>query len=165
MAALAEDVYYLYDKNNKSYFDYDENIVVYPPMIGDVATPCRLNVKCYINPNSECSICLEKITHKSNAYLTSCGHGFHKSCLFKSFETKWEIKPKSVFKCPLCRSNIGYLEIHEKYNVFNGNGLDQLENFWLCKDYLMCELCNIPTHYRGMKSTCMECITYRKFGK
>lgn len=45
-----------------------------------------MRVKCYINPQEDCSICLEKICNKSDAYLTNCGHAFHKSCLFKTYE-------------------------------------------------------------------------------
>ena len=179
-----EDVFALYERNKNIYYDckYNNNINkkcntvfnekcyciedqnVLPFTIGDTTVPCRLKYKCYINPNESCPICLECISHKSDAYLTSCGHSFHKKCITYFFERKQLIKYASVFRCPMCRTNLGYINCSERYNYNNQNGLDYLENFWLLNDYMICEVCEKSGHYKGMNRNCETCIKYRKFG-
>jgi hypothetical protein len=117
------------------------------------------------NLTDECPICMEPILRKSDAYLTSCGHGFHKKCIFHAFQTKMEDNCFALFQCPMCRSKMGDVCIQGKYNVNSNeyNILDELENYWSKKDFTMCILCdNECDHYQGMKSDCELCIRYRK---
>ena len=114
-SATAEDVFYLYERNKCVYDncklagrrcpDSDlemecycsiSNTSVLPITIGDQSVKCDFKRKVYIKQGEECSICLEQIYQKNNAYLTSCGHSFHRSCLFKAFENK--IDNKNIIK-------------------------------------------------------------------
>ena len=53
-------------------------------------------VKYFIkNKENKCSICLDKVTKKSNVFLTFCGHLFHSNCIDESL--------KYSNKCPYCR--------------------------------------------------------------
>jgi hypothetical protein len=57
-----------------------------------------LKIPRYINPNSDvCCVCLEGIISKSNAYITNCGHKFHKTCLYDCSNHDDEMN------CPYCR--------------------------------------------------------------
>lgn len=147
---------------------------VKPVTIGDQTVKCNFKRKIYIIPNQECSICLEPIVTKSNAYLTSCGHGFHKSCIYKAFETKMLKKYASQFKCPECRTKLGYDldNLNDRYNTNNDNDndnnkftLDDLENFWIRKDYNLPQLCSTNwKHYIGFNVGCSVCLHYIKNG-
>ena len=181
MKAVTEnDVFFLYERNKKIYDHcilakrkcqdlYDEcychlDVPVLPITIGNQFSPCNIKIKTYINPQEECSICLEQIMNKSNAYLTNCGHAFHKSCLFKSYEI---ISDPNKFSCPLCRKHIFYPDFYCRYpqwGVFRTykNYLDVLEEFWLSKDYTMVKLCSSDKHYLGMNNNCVKCLEYRK---
>ena len=157
----AEDVFWIYEHKN---IDIDNQIVL-PTIIGDIEVPCHFKRKTYIVPGQECPICMESILRKADAYLTSCGHGFHKKCIFNAFHTKIEDDCFGLFQCPMCRSKMGDVCIQGKYNV-NSNEftiLDELENYWLQKDFTMCVLCNSDyEHYQGMKLECESCIKYRE---
>lgn len=136
-----------------------------PIEIGDVEVKCDLKRKCYIKAGDECPICMDPIFNKSNAYLTWCGHSFHKSCIFHYMETKWVTKYASNTHCPMCRKSLG-MGLHamnERYAIdyLKPNYLDILENFWLTKDYTVAHVCrNRYDHYLGMKKNCKLC---RKF--
>ena len=41
----------------------------------------NIKTKHYIKIGETCSICLEEIWSKKDAFLTDCGHGFHASCI------------------------------------------------------------------------------------
>ena len=163
--ATAEDVYWLYEHK----IDIN-NQIVFPTLIGDNEVSCNLKRKTYILPGQECPICMDAILRKSDAYLTSCGHGFHKKCIFDAFQTKIEKDCYSVFRCPMCRTTVGDICIQGKYNEFNTNfnSFDILENFWKNKEYgvtlcVLCEDSNIDsTHYQGMKKDCETCLKYRQ---
>ena len=159
-----EDVFYLFERNKLIYSKNPEVELVQPLTIGEIHTSCKLNIKCYIFQEEECSICLDKINIKKNAFLTECGHSFHRECLFKTFENKWKLKPFSNVRCPLCRCGLGYPDLLTRY--LGNNDLDQLENFWLTKEYCIPRYCgNIQTsHYLGMKKKCNKCLQYRKYG-
>ena len=183
--ATAEDVFYLYERNSSYYhsckqqgkidlcpdnwsnecFCYTKQ-EVFPSKIGNQCVPCDIKRKCYIKQGEECPICLEGIFRKKDAYITCCGHSFHKCCIFKSMETQWKRKYASNFKCPLCRTNLG-TDIHEidsRYNV-SGNSLDNLENFWLNKDFMLAQTCGKNyDHEIGMKKDCFICFKYREKG-
>jgi len=177
-----DDVFYLYERNKYIYINckllqkkcfgilYDGECychmddIVKPLTIGDQSVKCKLKVKCYIKFGEECPICLENIIHKKNAYLTGCGHAYHRLCLFKVFETKWKNKPYSTLRCSLCRCALGFPELFERY-AFGDNGLDNLENFWLVKDYIIGNFCGASKHYIGMNKNCNRCLIYRNTGE
>lgn len=184
MSATAEDVFCLYERNSKYYYNcsqqgkieqckrkyknecccYEEQMVI-PIAIGDQQTKCDFKRKTYIKFGQECPICIEPIIRKQDAYLTPCGHGFHKKCIFDAFEAKWKTKWASQFYCPMCRCRLGQIDIENRYNYSNNNGLDDLENFWTNKDYRYCYPCtNGYNHNEGMKLNCNACLDYRKNG-
>jgi hypothetical protein len=188
-AITAEDVFYLYERNKCVYDNCKlagrrcpdaelemecycsiSNTSVLPITIGDQSVKCDFKRKVYIKQGEECSICLEQIYQKNNAYLTSCGHSFHKSCLFKEFETKFV--NINTFKCPNCRSKLGYPEFYCRYtNVFKRfdselckhYNFDILEDFWLGNDFTTLQMCN-RGHALGMKNGCNRCLAYRLDG-
>ena len=143
---------------------------VQPLHIGEIQTPCKLNRKFYINPGSDgCSICLEKIFMKKDAFITGCGHTFHRSCLFQYYQVRQNQKPLSVLKCPLCRCSLGFPIFLQKYKILgsNINYLDLLENFWLTKDFNIPSYCynrQCKPHYAGMEKKCAKCRDYIEYG-
>jgi Ring finger domain len=181
----AEDVFYLYERNFNHYTDckkqqklttctdswanecfcYTKNDVQ-PITIGNQVVPCSLKRKCYIKPGEECPICLDGILKKSESYLTVCGHSFHKRCIFTSMETEWNQKYAGVYRCPVCRTNLAcdIHDINSRYK-FNKNNLDNLENFWLSKDFILVQRCsNNYDHDIGMIPDCYVCSKYRENG-
>ena len=97
--STAEDVFYLYERNSSHYHNCNKidrleiceecasdgcychlKQDVYPFTIGDQQLPCNIKVRCYIRPGDECPVCYEEILTKSSAYITCCGHHFHKKC-------------------------------------------------------------------------------------
>ena len=188
----AEDVFWLYERNSKIYHNckiadkidtcptYFNNTCfcfleqsVYPFTIGNDEVPCNIKRKCYIKQGEECPICMEKILSKSNAYLSVCGHCFHKLCIFKCMETKWVNSYASNFNCPMCRKNLG-TEIHEtnrRYNFYSTNDkkynyLDMLEDFWIQKDLSLGHICDKNyNHYLGMNTKCIRCKEFITTGK
>jgi len=178
------DVFYLYERN-KSHYDncksakricpdekynvdcycHKQNVPVLPIAIGDQCVPCNFKRKVYIRPGEECSICLENILQKNTAYLTACGHSFHKLCLFKIFELK--SNHLLNFSCPICRSNLGYPDLYSRYSYIypKVNNLDILEDFWLAKDFKTIQMCSKGrNHSLGMNKSCRSCLKYRKTG-
>lgn len=195
--STAEDVFYLYERNSRYYHDckfknsiekcedYSKNECccsmkqkVMPFTIGDQYGEPNLKIKCYIKPGDECPICYEPILTKLSAFITSCGHQYHKKCLFKYMETKWlSTSYISTVKCPMCRSSLGHPEFEKRYHdsyfiyyVYNNNryknGLDQLEDFWLTKDYKLPIFCsNRYDHYLATDKNCFICKSYREKGE
>jgi hypothetical protein len=177
-----DDIFWLYERNKSIYSDCIKqkkqcinliedvcycsyNDVVQPIIIGDKYVEYRYKVKSYIKIGDECPICMDPIIYKINAYITGCGHSFHRNCLFKVFETKWKNKAYSSLKCPICRASQGFPDMLSRYNTNdNNNELDILENFWITKDYQMGTFCNTK-HYLGMKKDCLKCIKYRNTGE
>jgi hypothetical protein len=183
--STVEDVFYLYERNSKYYFDCSQqnkleecqnsycnecycftHQIVQPITIGNQFCISNFNRKCYVKPGEECPICYEAILTKSSAYLTYCGHSFHKSCIFKAMETKWRQKYAGNFHCPICRSSLGTdlqdLNIRYKPGL---NFLDDLENFWFSNNYILLQTCrNGWNHDVGVKSNCDACLKYRKYG-
>ena len=190
--STAEDVFYLYERNSS--YCYDCNLKntcerdkyccgsecychlqqqVKPFTIGDQYVPCDFKVKCYIKPGEECPVCYESIMTKSSAFITSCGHRFHKNCLFKYIESKWlSTSYNSTARCPMCRSSLGHPDFIQRYkssyyslNYDDGNELDKLEDFWVSKDYLLPLFCsNSYDHYLGCDKSCFICQNYNKTG-
>lgn len=177
--STAEDVLYLYERNSFHYDKLDEsclgyslydlneeenNLPILPETIGNQFIKCNFKRKVYIKPGEECSICFEKIMTKRNAYLTACGHSFHKKCLFKTYQVKRQTNPYCSLYCPLCRAKLG-LDIKDlayRYRYICTNQLDNLENFWLRNDFMCCDICpNGKNHYIGMKKDCDTCKKYQ----
>jgi hypothetical protein len=124
----------------------------------------NLKIKHYIKIGDDCPICLEPIFHKSNAYLTPCGHSFHVECIHNHFVQLW-LSDSGGGLCPMCRQDIGLYE-HSKMIYFNSSdGLDKLEDFWNIINFKLPAPCNDWTHYRGFDKNCIDCIEYRKTGK
>lgn len=180
--STAEDVFWLYERNKNYYCDCIKfknlglclssganicnchyNELVNPITIGFTDTECDVMRKTYIKPGQECAICLDPIIRKSEAYLTGCGHGFHKLCATKMFHMQIQMNKTSSFRCPMCRCNLGMPCIPEKYNSFSfdKNGLDKLEDFWNYFDYQELIYCD-NGHVEGMNKDCMLCTKYRK---
>jgi hypothetical protein len=170
-----EDVFYLFERTSNYYYDNDSDIcdyeqIVFPYSIGNIWASYSFNRKCYIRCGEECSICLEPIIRKIDAYLTACGHPFHKKCIFKAMETKWYSNCRCCFSCPYCRSKLGLTVcyLNQRYNPLHSSYtyLDRLEDFWLRKEYFVCEPCILSNednqHFSGMDSGCIECLLYRK---
>jgi hypothetical protein len=154
-----EDIYDLYEYSN-----VNKSSIILPIKIGNDEMKPKLNIKMYIRPFETCPICYDNIICKNDSYLTVCGHGFHKKCIFKAYEAKQISKPCGLFRCPCCRTSLGtdLEEINERYNLFNDdvNGLDILESFWIKKDYTMPLICN--KHYLGMNKNCIKCKNYNE---
>lgn len=188
-----DDIFYLYERNKTNYDKcvlakrqcpsiYEEcychlNVCVLPITIGDQEASPHISIKTYINPQQECSICLEEISKKSNAYITNCGHGFHKLCLFKMYENQFKQHRRETnydyykLKCPLCRRQIFNRTFYCRYPQWsvlkkNKNYLDILEEFWLSKDFTIGLLCykSNNEHYLGMNKNCQYCLHYRQLG-
>lgn len=183
VSLCSEDVFALYERNRNIYNDcnrlgrekeckyrYNEKCYcmevqnVLPFTIGDAFVPCSIKRKCYINPNESCPICLECISHKQDAFLTSCGHSFHKKCILYFYEQKQILKYGSLLKCPMCRTNVGILNFGERYNYQMSNAIDRLENFWLLSDYIPGIVCRKSGHYLGFDKNCNSCMNFRKYG-
>lgn len=177
--ATPEDVFYLYERNSRHYNNRDnegneystQNVL--PFTIGDQDSPCNLNVKCYIRPGDECPICYDLIERKSTAFITPCGHNYHKKCIFDYFKSKWtSTSYTSVVRCPICRCSLGHPEFIQRYRssyfsycYSDSNELDKLEDFWLSYDYKLPNFCSWNyNHYLGMDKYCQYCKTYREKG-
>jgi len=190
--STAEDVFCLYERNSRYYHDCNlKNCIeecndcwsndcychlkqtVRPFTIGDQNVPCSLKIKCYVKPGEECPICYEEIMTKSSAFITNCGHPFHKKCLSKYIESKWlSSSYTSTARCPMCRCSLGdpdfvqrYRATYFSYNYKNDNELDKLEDFWISKDYKLPTFCsNRYDHYLGLDKFCFICKSYREKG-
>lgn len=185
--STAEDVFYLYERNLSYYYDCKQRgeqnscisyiltkeckcsreQIVIPQTIGNIECSCCLNRKCYIKPGTECPICFDNILKKSEAYLTCCGHAFHKKCIFNAFKQKLLFRKNSNFGCPLCRRRLGYelFDINTRYAYNDKRGLDDLEEFTCRNEYMIPSICfSGNDHYLGMKKECKMCDNYRKTG-
>ncbi len=179
-----EDVFYLYERNSTYYHNCSKrytdclnecycylNQTVIPCTIGDPYVSCKLNIKCYIKPGEICPICYDPIITKSTAYITHCGHHFHKKCLFTYLESKQSsISPT---KCPMCRRFLGQPNFSQRYrssyfNVYHkdDNELDKLEDYWINKEYALPSYCsNRYDHYLLTDINCHVCKAYREKGE
>jgi hypothetical protein len=190
--STAEDVFYLYERNSRYYYDCSQNgniencndcwsnecychkkQDVLPFTIGDQDMPCNIKYKCYIRPGDECPICCEEILTKSSAFITNCGHHYHKKCMVKYLETKWlSTSYISTARCPMCRCSLGHPEFIKRYRASyfsyinkNDNEIDKLEDFWISHKYKLPNFCsNGYNHYLGLEKNCFCCKIYREKG-
>ncbi len=180
-----------HQRNSRNYYNTCKNITecpnnlsneclcyrdmpVLPQDIAEWWVPIKLNVRAYIHIGSTCPICLTSINHKRNAWITNCGHSFHRSCLMQSYNSYMNnpniIKYTNCMPCPMCRYELptcccGF-EI-EKYQQIYGEPrreLDYLENFEMLKDLLIPEECYKCKKYLGMNNNCKECKKYQTNG-
>jgi hypothetical protein len=178
-----EDVFYLFVRNSRYYHDchskknvencnerYNAKPAVLPFTIGNQCLPCDYKIKCYVKPTDECPICYDKIMTKMNAFITDCGHHYHKKCLLKYMENKWlSTRYTSVARCPMCRCSLGhpvfmrrYSSNYYDYQYKDDNMLDKLEDFWLTIEYNLPHFCtNGYEHYLGLRKECFICESYR----
>ena len=178
--ATVESVFHLFDgvQCNCTSNDCccDENRLINPCVIGRSKSKYDLKTKCYIPYLEECSIFTSEITHKKEAFLTDCGHSFHRHCLADYYHVMQKQKLCWSLSCPLCRTKLGNPVFYEKYNLYSEefNRLDDLENFWWNEhDYTKITMCkyynddnhdNYEYHYLGMNNKCRGCQKYRKNG-
>lgn len=173
-----EDIFCINERNRNYYIQcktpdlclgncscvYDQLII--PPSIGNNDFKRNIYNKMYISPNENCIICMQQINIKSDAYLTDCGHSFHKFCLSNYFQYINLVSNKNL-KCPMCRTNLGQPCFYEKYNMFHekANGLDMLENINMSQCHFI-HICknSKSEHYLGINSNCEKCLNYRKNG-
>lgn len=141
------------------------NQLVIPKSIGNNDFKRKLNNKMYIWIQEKCIICMNKIQLKSNAYLTDCGHCFHKECLTKYFHYIQMISNNSM-KCPICRCRLGNPVLNERYNIYHKDikSLDILEDLNIEMLYICKSSTTRSNHYLGMNSNCDKCKNYRKTG-
>ena len=138
---------------------------------GEFISPCSTlnymfqevseNSKGYIRMGEECSICMESITSKINAWKTKCGHIFHKTCLIRYSNTALS----KNFCCPCCR---GEMEDFDNWtsDVYYGicyspkNHLDQIHYFELYQQMIqnICEECD---NIIGCTKRCFGCKDWR----
>lgn len=121
-----------------------------------------LACKTYIRPGEECAICTEPVLYRSDAYLTLCGHSFHRSCTANWVDKCTDIQPG----CPLCRDIIPCGE-QESTCVSNAasTGLDRLEDFWWnihTRSVQLCSSSRDPQHPLGTNKYCVGCVVYRR---
>jgi hypothetical protein len=126
------------------------------------------NNKNYIKFGEECSICYEKILTKNNCILTTCHHGFHKSCLTKNICLNYLNNEYNCYNCPICRDRIkddimnnidNYFTL--EYSEFNSdNYLYNLDNFWNDFESIIPIKCNGCDEYLGTNKNCTECNMY-----
>jgi len=171
--STVEDVFHLYENHN------NKDKIILPLNIGEQDIGKQniqfyLKYKCYIKPGDICPICLDEIYTKSSAFLTNCGHHFHKKCLFNYMKKKWESNNYAVScRCPNCRRRIGNPEFYRRYKnsyfdieMDEKNELDKLEDLWLSLEYKLPEFCsNGLNHYLGTNKECSYCVLYRNTGK
>lgn len=86
----------------------------------------NLQIKHYIKFGDTCSICLDNIFIRNNAFLTDCGHSFHYNCIINyDFINSFN---NNGIKCPLCRQDMGiYDNLKDRYK--NKNSFDNLQDF------------------------------------
>jgi len=127
--------------------------------------------KCYIAFGEMCFICMDPIVSKNNAWLTPCGHAFHRKCLITNHQYRQKhnmtLEFSNEIPCPVCREGLVNccvgLDDMDKYTP--ENGLDRLENFWSSFDvvsYLSCWRCEKGF---GMNILCKPCEKYRNTGE
>ena len=123
----------------------------------------NLKIKHYIKIGEECPICYDPIFHKNNAYLTECGHSFHKSCLM-NYDYANHLVLKGIIWCPMCRGDMGLYGDSTEIYCNSKNDLDKLEDFWNNKQYKTPQACSSYNHFVGFNKNCYECIRFRKKG-
>ena len=123
---------------------------------------------------SECPICLFPINRKKNAWITGCGHSFHRTCLVQSYITYMNNKNiehySNCMPCPMCREDLPTCCCGFDFGRYNfgykkdRNELDCLENFEVTRELLEPLECYKCDKYMGMNNSCQVCKDYREKG-
>jgi hypothetical protein len=164
---IERDAWFYVDINGEDadyYYEKEVPIDVYPYNICNddriykkKGTYRILKIKNYIKFGEECSICYEPIYSKPNAFLTDCGHCFHKTCV-----SKWFISTCLNGCCPICRQDMGLFDFQRYAST---KGLDGLEEFELNKDIRLPEYCggydDGNLHIMGIAKNCPDCMRWR----
>jgi hypothetical protein len=190
--STSEDVFHLYERNSLIYYDCKKqnkldtcpdksfgvcfckyNCPIIPYNIGNENRKCSLSKKIYIAVGEECPICLENICSKQTAYLTHCGHSFHKKCLHDSYISyllEYGEDDNENLPCPLCRKTINIDDFTNNIRYCSKRGsIDEIENFWITKQLSVPYICYSEgdcdkNHYLGMNKNCKKCKRYVKKG-
>jgi hypothetical protein len=147
--------------------DLPDDAPVLPRAIAAACSHPRLDCRQYISFGQECPICMEPITSSRNAHLTSCGHGFHVSCLIRAKAASNDAGTRNC--CPMCRHRMG-LDIEylcDRYSDDAGS-IDAVENFWLKYPNMAPVMCGMQRthspHALGVRRDCRKCQEYRTNG-
>lgn len=187
------NIWGLYDRNSRYYYtckdiskcptkeDTNECLchhkqIVVPQDIGEwwVHNKNNWNRRIYIQIGSKCSICLSSINKKSDAWITNCGHSFHRSCLMESYRIYENntniIHYTNCMPCPICRADLptcccGFdFSRYQKVYGKRRNELDNLENFYAFFDIANPIECYKCKKNIGMNNACKSCTDYQKNG-
>lgn len=146
----------------------DSDCPVLPRVIAAACPRPQLSVRQYISFGQICVICLNSIVSASDAHLTSCGHGFHASCLAAAHSAT--ARRGRQITCPICRGRMG-LDIdylRDRYNDDLGS-IDAIENFWIKYPNIAPNMCaaqrSTQPHALGCMRSCMRCMRYRNTGE
>ncbi len=136
--------------------------VLHRHQIADIWVPPFPEIRQYIRIGEECPICYEGIFTQTNAFLTLCGHAFHRLCLMQSHQTASLELGRDLFLCPLCRE--------DQPGIF-GEPLrfkDKMANYEMYSEFYFANECSdldFDTNLVGMNSKCKSCLKYRETGK
>ena len=104
-------------------FDFKYTSTDYGPYYSQFSEPGTYDRFKQYTKQDLCTICLEKYQENDIRSLLICGHLFHKQCIEKYENNKWNFESYSTYKypkcaCPCCKSR--YDAKYEKY-LFNPN--------------------------------------------
>ena len=128
-----------------------------------------LNRRSYICIGESCSICMDSVIHKRNAWITYCGHAYHRTCLVQYYHSYMKrVKPyTNCVPCPLCRAEIPTcctgIDV-SRYQCRVKNELDVLENIHVTFDLLFPAACYKCDKWVGMNKHCKICLKFREGG-
>lgn len=180
-------VWYVYERNRDYYYNCTNKLtcpnyyndecmchyhqIVFPYRFYECGFPrnkkIEFSTKMYISFGQTCPICLESILHKKDAWLTPCGHGFHRNCIIDTFEhymnNKNRVRHSNTMPCPICREDlvdccIGKLTIDRYKGI---SLLDRLENFWLTIDKKLIITCHKCDETLGFNINCHYCMPWK----
>ncbi len=210
-----DDIFYVHERNRLFYYDCNkqknidkcpskkllgkcictQNCPVNPNVICeeyDICLKCNphshnISKKMYIKMGEECPICFEGIYFRKNAFLTPCGHVFHKTCLHNSHISNLISKIKiceESLACPICRFNIPtehfynpikyfiYKKRIEEIDTTNNAEIIKNINFVITLDNLLenleynypalCIFSNNKRHFLGMNKNCAVCLKFHE---
>jgi hypothetical protein len=202
-----EDIFYVHERNRLIYYDCEKqgcidkcpnNLLqvcccknycpVYPDIISnDYKINHNKTKKIYIKPGEICPICYDPIINKKNAFLTPCGHSFHKTCLNQTHTSnllRFGSKNEEKMPCPMCRKTIHVENFYDPLKIFfykkNPSEFDIFDAGEICKNTDFCKLVdnfwekgelnspqiclsrNMGPHFFGMKKNCTQCIIFQK---
>ena len=152
----------------------DDDADARPLLPRAVAVACppaavRMDVRQYIAFGQQCAICLTAVVSARDAHLTSCGHGFHASCLAAAHAAA--VRAGRPRGCPLCRRRVGVDAdaLRDRYCADDAGSLDAVENFWIKYPHISPTMCAARRaecpHALGVHRDCARCVRYRTTGE